>query len=65
MVGILNYEEQRLRQLELEVRATIALLQAAPHVGPNTIEDCIAKLDRVAFPEDYIDEFDDKQTRLQ
>jgi|TARA_R100000664_G_C2707198_1_gene105338 hypothetical protein len=65
MVGVLSYEEMRLRQQELELKAAVALLQAAQHVGPNTIEDCIAKLDRIAFPEDYIEEFDDKQTRLQ
>ena len=65
MVGVLNYEDMRLRQQELELKAIVALLQAAPHVGTNTIEDCIAKLDRIAFPEDYIEEFDDKQTRLQ
>ena len=56
------YSKEIYKQLELikEVLALSALLQAgSENVGPNTIEEAIEKLDRYAFPEDYIDEVED------
>jgi hypothetical protein len=50
------YLEKHIIRLN-EILALSALLQAgSENVGPNTIEECIEKLDRYAFPEDYIDE---------
>jgi hypothetical protein len=49
MVGILNYEEQRLRQQEIEVKALVAIYK------DTDLEDirrkCEAKLFGIAFPE--------------
>ena len=53
------YLEKHIIRLN-EILALSALLQAgSENVGPNTIEECIEKLDRYAFPEDYIDEVED------
>ena len=52
------YLEKHIIRLN-EILALSALLQAGSEtVGPNTIEECIEKLDRMAFPEDYIEEIE-------
>jgi len=52
------YLEKHIIRLN-EILALSALLQAgSENVGPNTIEECIEKLDRYAFPEDYVDQED-------
>jgi hypothetical protein len=52
------YLEKHIIRLN-EILALSALLQAgSENVGPNTIEECIEKLDRMAFPEDYIEEIE-------
>ena len=59
LVSKLLYLEKHIIRLN-EILALSALLQAgSENVGPNTIEDCIAKLDRIAFPEDYIEDIED------
>ena len=52
------YLEKHIIRLN-EILALSALLQAGSEtVGPNTIEECIEKLDRMASPEDYIEEIE-------
>ena len=49
MVGILNYEEQRLRQQEIEVKALIALLQ---HGRVSPVRHRAEKrLEEIAYPD--------------
>jgi len=55
-MGIYTYNEIKLKEREIEVKALVALLNTRHNVGPNTIDDCIKKLDRIAFPEDYVDD---------
>ena len=52
MVGILNYEEMRLRQQEIEVKALVALAKCDMEV---VAFKAIDKLERIAYPEDYTD----------
>ena len=60
MVGILNYEEQRLRQQEIEVKALVALLNCDDE---NVREDAMLKLCNFAFPECLTDEINNYNTR--
>ena len=60
LVSKLLYLEKHIIRLN-EILALSALLQAgSENVGPNTIEQCIEKLDCYAFPEDYIEEVEDE-----
>jgi hypothetical protein len=53
MVGILNYEEQRLRQQEIEVRALVALLQHGNFYYSNQAQ---RRLFEIAFPDEVAEE---------
>jgi hypothetical protein len=48
MVGILNYEEQKLRQQEIEVKALVALVKYGHEHHKNK---ALAKLHNIAHPE--------------
>ena len=47
-MGVFDFEENRLRQQEIEVRALVALLNCNDH---NVREDALHKLCNYAFPE--------------
>jgi len=50
MVGILNYEEMRLRQQEIEVKALVALLA---HGKTSPVRwKAEKRLEEIAYPED-------------
>jgi len=65
-MGVFDFEKNRLRQKKIEVQALVALLNAGVDVvGPNAIEDCIEKLDRIAFPEDHAKEINEEKLEYQ
>jgi hypothetical protein len=55
MVGILNYEEQRLRQQEIEVRALVALLEHGNFYYSNQAQ---RRLFEIAMPDLLAEEMD-------
>ena len=64
LVSPMLYLEKHIIRLN-EILALSALLQAgSENVGPNTIEECIEKLDRYAFPEDYVDEVENSDMSI-
>ena len=47
-MGVVEFEQNRLKQKEIEVRALVALLNCNDH---NVREDALVKLCNYAFPE--------------
>ena len=63
MVGILNYEEQRLRQQEIEVRALIAIVKYGKKPKHTYAQKkAFTKLYNIAFPEELAERM--KQEKL-
>jgi len=63
MVGM-HYEELKLRQQEIEVKALVALLE---HSNGQGKKDVVTKLVQIAFPEklaDKLEQEDKKQTKF-
>ena len=52
-MGVFDFEENRLRQQEIEVRALVAL--AAHGVSPQRYR-ALSKLEKFAYPKDLVDE---------
>jgi len=56
-MGVFDFEENRLRQQEIEVKALVALLNCNDH---NVREDALVKLCNYAFPECVAEEINNQ-----
>jgi len=61
-MGIVEVEQNRLRQLEIEVKSLVAIYQNTELFDVK--RKCEAKLYRIAFPETLIDEINKEQQKL-
>jgi hypothetical protein len=62
-MGVVHFEELKLRQREIEVRALVALLDHSSKQGKIEV---ITKLVQIAFPEKLVEQLEEetKQTKL-
>jgi uncharacterized membrane protein len=62
MVGILNYEEQRLRQQEIEVKALVALAKYGVQVQKF---EALKHLEFIAYPDKVASKIDNEVKQKQ